>query len=183
MNFLADGESDTSCINSLKSLTPILLLRLVLLIFVGSKSFSFSISSLIYFIGSLVLTRSLPIESSISCSIKSIIPIVSPILTSSCSLNKISFKTPLLSAYNSCVTLSVSSSTIGSPFFTFSPADFIHLLINASEIDSPRDGTMILFCSLLTLEFLTSFSSIFCSSIFFSSILTIVSPIFTSSPS
>ena len=56
MNFLADGESDTSCINSLKSLTPILLLRLVLLIFVGSKSFSFSVSSLISFIGSLVLT-------------------------------------------------------------------------------------------------------------------------------
>ena len=63
------------------------------LIVVGSKYFAFSVSSLISFVGSLVLTRSLPsLESSVSCSIKSIIPIVSPILTSSCSLNKISFK-------------------------------------------------------------------------------------------
>ncbi|CAI8327114.1 MAG: Uncharacterised protein [Rhodospirillaceae bacterium] len=67
------------------------------------------------------------------------------------SLATMSDSTPFTGDGTSRVTLSVSSSTIGSSTATASPAPFIHLATVASTTDSPRTGTLIstaIFCFL-----------------------------------
>ena len=66
-----------------------------------------------------------------------------PTLTVSPSFTSIVPKTPFAGAGTSTLTLSVSSSTIGSSTATFSPCDFNHLDTVASVTDSPKVGTVI----------------------------------------
>ena len=72
-----------------------------------------------------------------------ITPNLDPTSTVSPSLIVISDNTPVCGEVTSTLTLSVSSSTIGSSSLTCSPAFFIHLATVASVTDSPSAGTNI----------------------------------------
>jgi hypothetical protein len=72
------------------------------------------------------------------------VPMISPIFTSSPSRWAMRSSTPALGAGTSTSILSVSSSTRGSPAATASPSFLSHRAIRASTTDSPTSGTTML---------------------------------------